>query len=186
MARRHLSEEERALWAAVARTVRPLRRAVPKPKPAADQAEPPAAIPKPPPKVKRAARPVIPPPPPPATRAPAPTLDTSWEKRIRGGTLAPDVSIDLHGHTLAAAHARLIHAVQAALAQDARVMLVVTGKPPRGTEAKGEGSRRGAIRAEIGHWLQTMPYADRIASVRIAHPRHGGDGALYIILRRRK
>lgn len=122
----------------------------------------------------------------PAPRAPAVTLDTGWERRIRSGVLVPDVSIDLHGHTLAAAHARLGHAVQAALAQDARVMLVVTGKPPRGPAGKGEGSRRGAIRAEIGHWLETMPFADRIASVRVAHPRHGGDGALYIILRRRK
>lgn len=113
-------------------------------------------------------------------------LDTGWEKRIRSGALTPDVSIDLHGHTLSAAHARLHHAVQAALAQGARVMLVVTGKPPRGQAARAEGTRRGAIRGEIGHWLETMPYADRIASVRIAHPRHGGDGALYIILRKRK
>ena len=44
----------------------------------------------------------------------------------------------------------------------------------------------GAIRGEIGHWLETSSYADRIASVRIAHRRHGGDGALYVILRRKK
>ncbi len=184
MARRQLSEEERALWAALARTVRPLRKSAPlKLPPPPVEAPPPTLPPKPAKKLKQA---VPPPPSSPPPRAPATLLDTGWEKRIRGGTLTPDVSIDLHGHTLAAAHARLNHAIQAALAQDARVMLVVTGKPPRGSIHKGEGSRRGAIRGEIGDWLETMPYADRIASVRIAHPRHGGDGALYIILRKRK
>ncbi len=112
-------------------------------------------------------------------------LDNSWERRIRGGTISPDMSIDLHGHSLSAAHARLNQAIAHALANNARVLLVVTGKPPKTAEKLG-GSRRGAIRGEIGHWLETSAYADRIASVRIAHPRHGGDGALYLILRRRK
>lgn len=65
------------------------------------------------------------------------------------------------------------------------MLLVVTGKPRKsGTSTDRDG--RGAIRAEIAHWLETSPYADRIASVRIAHPRHGGDGAIYLILRRKK
>ncbi len=95
------------------------------------------------------------------------------------------MSIDLHGHSLAAAHMRLNQALAAAWFRDVRVLLVVTGKPPKSGSSHGE-SRRGAIRGEIGHWLETSSYADRIASVRIAHQRHGGDGALYIILRRKK
>lgn len=118
-------------------------------------------------------------------RAPVAVLDSGWERRIRNGTLAPDMAIDLHGHSLAAAHARLNQALSAALARDARVLLIVTGKPPKTASSSG-GSRRGAIRGEIGHWLETGSYADRIASVRIAHQRHGGDGALYVILRRKK
>jgi DNA-nicking Smr family endonuclease len=112
-------------------------------------------------------------------------LDSGWERRIRGGTISPDMSIDLHGHSLAGAHGRLHQALAAALARDVRVLLVVTGKPRKSARAGGEPGR-GAIRAEIGHWLDTSPYADRIASVRIAHPRHGGTGALYVILRRKK
>ncbi len=95
------------------------------------------------------------------------------------------MSIDLHGHSLAAAHSRLSQALATAWTRDVRVLLVVTGKPPK-TASAGAGSRRGAIRGEIGHWLETSSYADRIASVRIAHQRHGGEGALYIILRRKK
>lgn len=98
--------------------------------------------------------------------------------------MAPDMAIDLHGHSLAAAHVRLNQALAAAWARDARILLVVTGKPPK--TASAGGSRRGAIRGEIGHWLETSSYADRIASVRIAHQRHGGEGALYVILRRKK
>ena len=85
------------------------------------------------------------------------------------------MSIDLHGHSLASAHARLNQAMASAVTNNARILLVVTGKPPKMTEKAG-ASRRGAIRGEIG----------QIASVRIAHPRHGGDGALYVILRRKK
>ena len=112
-------------------------------------------------------------------------LDSGWERRIRNGNLVPDMSIDLHGHSLAAAHALLNQALAAAWTRDARILLVVTGKPPK-TAFSGGISRRGAIRGEIGHWLETSSYADRIASVRIAHQRHGGDGALYVILRRKK
>jgi DNA-nicking Smr family endonuclease len=112
-------------------------------------------------------------------------LDSNWERRIRSGTLVPDMAIDLHGHSLSAAHTRLNQALATALSRDLRILLIVTGKPPK-AHATGRDSRRGAIRGEIGHWLETSAYADRIASVRLAHPRHGGEGAIYVILRRKK
>lgn len=117
--------------------------------------------------------------------APADVLDTSWERRIKRGLLQPEMSIDLHGHSLALAHQRLERALAEAAAQGVRVLLVVTGKA-RERSAQGDRPARGAIRAEIGHWLDRSAHADRIASVRNAHPRHGGAGALYIILRRKK
>ncbi|MFY9350911.1 MAG: Smr/MutS family protein [Sphingobium sp.] len=183
MVRRRLSAEEEALWSALTRSVRPLRPGARASKIAG--AAPPAQTPPiadPPQRLTIAPQPILAAPP---ARSPAPMLDSSWERRIRGGTISPDMSIDLHGDTLAAAHARLDQAIAAALARDARVLLVVTGKPPKSGMVSGS-SRRGAIRAEIGHWLETSRHADRIASVRVAHPRHGGDGALYLILRRKK
>ncbi|MFC3442530.1 Smr/MutS family protein [Sphingobium rhizovicinum] len=181
MVRRRLSQDEEALWNALIRSVRPIRpgaRSAPLPATAIALPEPPAAktgltpVPQ---------RPLVAPP----SRTPAAVLDNGWERRIRSGAITPDMSIDLHGHTLAMAHARLDQALAQALSRDARVLLVVTGKPPKTVRNGGE-ARRGAIRGEIGHWLETSPYADRIASVRVAHPRHGGDGALYLILRRKK
>lgn len=179
MTRRHLSAEEQALWTALTRSVRPFQPTV---RPNASSEMPTVAL-----TLKGAKPPARPVPSPNAApqRSPAAMLDSSWERRIRGGTLSPDITIDLHGHSLSAAHVRLNQALASAIAQDVRIILLVTGKPPK-VASTGRDARRGAIRGEIGHWLETSPYADRIASVRLAHPRHGGEGALYIILRRKK
>ena len=110
-------------------------------------------------------------------------LDTAWERRLARGTVSPDFTLDLHGHTLAAAHHRLDHGLTQAKALGARVVLLVTGKP-RPTEAADRGERRGAIRAKILDWLAAGPHASSIAAVRHAHRRHGGEGALYLVLKR--
>ncbi|HWJ71045.1 MAG TPA: Smr/MutS family protein [Sphingobium sp.] len=186
MPRRHLSPEEKALWQKLTQTVTPLRRA--KPLPPVPVAPPPVdnfaeALARP--RVKGRIPPPRPLAPPLPVRAPAPAavLDGSWEKRIRGGLLIPDITVDLHGLNLAAAHVRLERLLDEALWHGWRVLLVITGKP-RPAPLPGEARQRGAIRAEIGDWLSRSAHASRVASVRRAHPRHGGEGALYIILRR--
>jgi len=111
---------------------------------------------------------------------PSDTLDGGWDKRLRRGVVIPDRSIDLHGHTLASAHHMLDQALERAVIEGVRVLLVITGKPPRDPAPH----RRGLIRAAIGDWLGSSRHASQIAAVRNAHPRHGGTGALYVILRR--
>lgn len=114
-------------------------------------------------------------------RRPAPvagaTLDGSWDRRLRQGDITPDRVIDLHGHTLGAAHAVLADALQSASGRGDRIILIVTGK--------GSSARPGRIRAELSHWLDSEPLRGGIAALRPAHPRHGGSGAFYLILRRR-
>ena len=61
------------------------------------------------------------------------------------------------------------------------MLLLITGKPRAGGH-----ERRGAIRAAVGDWLAASRHAADIAAVRGAHPRHGGAGALYIVLRKRR
>lgn len=114
---------------------------------------------------------------------PSETLDGGWDRRLRRGAIIPERTIDLHGHTLESAHGALDHALERSLADDVRVLLVITGKPMR---ADDSGRRRGLIRAAIGGWLDASRHRLRIAAIRNAHPRHGGDGALYLILRRRR
>lgn len=181
MSLRSLSPEERDIWARLARSVKPLSGRILPPDPAPAQAEVALrAAPRPQPVREAPARST-----PPQRRTPAPVLDSSWERRITTGTLAPDVTIDLHGHTLDTAHQRLNHALGVSIAQGHRVLLVVTGNPRPAHVGPTGHKTRGAIRAEIGDWLALSGHAESIASVRTAHPRHGGKGALYIILRRK-
>lgn len=176
---RRLTAHERALWARVAASVKPLPgREVPK-LPAVPVAAPaPAALPtKSPLTPSLSRRAATPPPPKPKTPHPlGASLDGSWDRQILRGRLTPDRIIDLHGHTLASAHGLLASAILAG--DGARVMLVITGK--------GRPDRPARIRDELMHWLERPDLRPHVASVRGAHPRHGGSGAFYIILRRGK
>lgn len=98
--------------------------------------------------------------------------------------MLPDVTIDLHGLSLDEAHRRLDRSIGMAREIGARVVLVIAGRP-RGGPSADRANRRGAIRAMLLDWIAAGPHAGAIAAVRKAHPRHGGEGALYLILRRR-
>jgi DNA-nicking Smr family endonuclease len=109
-------------------------------------------------------------------------LDSHWDRRFQKGAIIPDISIDLHGQGLASAHARLDRALDQAVHQKLRVILLVTGKARAHDRTSGQG--RGAIAAVVRDWLAASRHSAHIAAVRQAHPRHGGDGALYIVLKR--
>lgn len=169
---RGLSAEEQALWNRVVETVRPLEGKVS----AAVAAEPaPVAAAK---AGKPGAKPVIP-----TQRKPQPgtTLDGSWDRRLSRGLVVPDAIVDLHGHNLDTAWALLDHRLERSIAAGERLFLLITGKPRPDASQK-----RGAIRAAVDDWLHASRHAGDIAAVRNAHPRHGGAGALYIVLRKRR
>lgn len=174
---RHLTPEEAVLWRRVMATVRPYAS-----RPELDAAEhpqaPQAAV-----AVAAAARPR------PSSRlapvqkaAPGVSLDASWDRKLASGIVRPDSVIDLHGHTLDTAYAALDAGLERAIAGGDRILLLVTGKPP--AAASERPHLRGRIRAAIGDWLAASRHAAKIAAVRNAHPRHGGAGALYIVIRR--
>lgn len=181
---RKLSAEERILWDKVVATVQPLHAkaamAVPVETPQAADAPGKGPV-----KAVRA----IPaparssPPAPPAKPVPGTTLDAGWDRRLSRGFVAPDMIVDLHGHNLSGAYALLDSRLEQAVESGARLLLLVTGKPPKGERWP---VARGAIRAAVGDWLHASRHAANIAAVRGAHPRHGGQGALYIVLRRRR
>ncbi|MCM3419405.1 Smr/MutS family protein [Sphingopyxis alaskensis] len=186
---RRLAPEESALWKKVAATVTPLPNA---PSPLAPAAPPTIAPPRSTPRdtaPRAAAIPHGPAPLPPARRThSAATLDGHWDRRLRKGLVRPDMSIDLHGHTLASAQTQLDDAIGRALHRGARVLLVVAGRLRPGADrlpqTHGAPRPRGAIRAALPDWLAVSPHADRIVALRPAHISHGGAGAVYVILRR--
>lgn len=185
---RRLTAEEKAVWAQVARTVKPLvaPRKLVAPEPVPEPVIPALVVPLVP---ARKVKGRIPPPLPPKAPVPPPraevpvNLDGSWEKRISKGTLLPDFSLDLHGSNLDQAYMRLMHGLVQAKAMGARVVLIVTGKP-RPVDAADRGSARGAIRAKIVDWLAASEHASDIVAIRGAHRRHGGQGAIYVVLKK--
>ena len=192
MAGRRLSPDEAALWARVKASVRPLRKGAL----AAKEPVRPEPVEGPAPSatgpfatrpstgsgrtlVGKAPVKLIVPPPPPQN-----TLDGGWDKRLARGAIVPDSTLDLHGHNLRSAHALLDTGLDRAIRRGDRVLLLVTGKPPRAESERPHA--RGAIRAGVADWLVASRHNAAIAAVRNAHPRHGGQGALYVILRRAK
>ena len=192
MARRTLSPDEQALWNRVKASAKPLQPESKAPPPA-----PPAAAPAPaPPPVKRVrGRVPAPPPAPPPASPPSPrsrfglthaTLDGGWDRRLRRGMVEPDMVLDLHGHTLTSAHALLESTLERAVARGARVVLVIAGRqrPQDSGRLPHEARPRGAIRASLAGWLAHSPLAHHCLALRPAHQRHGGAGAVYLVLRR--
>ncbi len=191
---RGLTAEEAAAWARVAETVVPLRPAPPRasgvvaPKPGSSgkAPEPPAPTRhSSPPSARIIPRQIVPRgrPAPTSPRLDSPGLDSHWDRRFRAGAIEPDLTLDLHGHSLNSAHGRLMDGIAQARAMGARVVLLIAGKV-RPVEHADRADKRGAIRAKVLDWLAASSHASAISALRTAHVRHGGAGALYIVLKR--
>jgi len=110
------------------------------------------------------------------------TFDRDVDRALSKGRRAPEAKLDLHGMTLTAAERAVASFIAGSSAQDRRVILIVTGK---GLRLDGGRVFGGRIRAEFLGWLDRAENRARVAGVRTAHPRHGGSGAFYVLLRRR-
>ena len=177
---RALTADEHELWSHVTRSVAPLRRRRPAPKPeaGAEEPEPPAPRPMPSVPVMRtpAARP--------APRSPglAP-IDRRLKQKLARGREAIDRSIDLHGLTQAEAHAALVRFLRSARAEGARLVLVITGKGGRSDDFTAD---RGVLRRQVPLWLRSAELRDAVIGFDWAHAAHGGEGALYVRIRRKR
>jgi DNA-nicking Smr family endonuclease len=109
-------------------------------------------------------------------------FDRDTTRALGRGKLVPQASLDLHGMTLAAAERAVADFLDAAVTRDFRIVLIVTGK---GARLQGGRVLGGRIRAEFVGWLNRADNRGRVRGVRPAHPRHGGGGAFYVLLRRR-
>ena len=109
-------------------------------------------------------------------------FDRDVDRSLSKGKRAIEAKLDLHGMTLAAAERAVANFLDAAVAQDLRIILIVTGK---GARLQGGRVLGGRIRAEFVGWLNRADNRSRVRGVRRAHPRHGGGGAFYVLLRRR-
>jgi DNA-nicking Smr family endonuclease len=181
MAGRHPKSEERALWRAAMRGVAPLPKHI-----VAPPTEPPAVADPPakPAKAKPARRAV--PRPPPIVKLPdlapgiAPGVDRRNAERLRRGERKIEARLDLHGMTQDEAHRALNAFLDRAEHAGWRCVLVITGKGRPGTSAAG------VLRAAVPRWLNEAPNRARLLAIAAAQPKHGGAGAMYLLLRRRR
>ena len=178
--KRSLSEEERALWESVAKQTRPLRKKprVAKPEAAAPAAEAPAV-----------AKPIAPPKAVPLARIPrapqaAPPLAPLGRRerlQLSRGRKEIDARLDLHGMTQMRAHRALSGFLQRAHREGLAFVLVITGKGKMGVE-----SERGVLRRQVPQWLSLPEFRSLVVGFEEAHIGHGGEGALYVRIRRSK
>lgn len=181
--KRRISGEDAALWENVTRSIKPLRKETAKPA-EAEPAE--AEKPKP-----RRAAPVVAASPA-VTRQPAPPkpplapLDRRTRKNISRGKHDIDGRIDLHGYRQAEAHRALLRFLRGLQAQGGKVALVITGKGNDLGGAAGNSEGRGVLRRQVPHWLALPEFRDYVIGFDVAHGGHGGDGALYVRLRKKR
>ena len=177
--KRDLSEEERLLWESVARLTKPLRkkpRAV-KPETASPESErrvaaKSPALPKsvPPASVPRTPKPAVPP------LAP---LGRRERSQLSRGRKQIEARLDLHGMTQTRAHRALAGFLQRAHSDGLTFVLVITGKGKMGID-----SERGVLRRQVPQWLGQPEFRALVVGFEEAHIGHGGEGALYVRVRR--
>jgi DNA-nicking Smr family endonuclease len=95
-----------------------------------------------------------------------------------------DGVIDLHGLRQAEAHGRLIAFLLRSQAAGHGLVLVITGKG--GAAAPGVFEERGVLRRSVPHWLRLPDLRGVVLGFEEAQAPHGGSGALYVRLRRRR
>lgn len=170
-----LSDDDRVLWNLVARSATPLRgrKAVELPDSPSKPADPPVV------ESATAPKPMNAPPPAAKKHHVTHSLDTPTLEKLAKGRLPIEGRVDLHGMNQAEAYGLLLSFLHRAHAGGVRYVLVITGK---GSSSGGEGVLRRAVPA----WLVTPPFRELVSSHDHAARNHGGVGALYIRIRRRK
>jgi len=179
---RGLNPDEAAAWARLAHSVTPLEGRT-KPVLPNESAAPVSQPPKPVASATTKPRPANPKPANAPQSSPGAGLDSHWDRKLKTGRIVPDYTLDLHGHTLDQAYARITSGLDQACAMQARVVLVIAGRP-RPVDPADRAHRRGAIRSKLLDWIAAGPHANSIAAIRSAHRSHGGEGALYLVLKR--
>lgn len=183
-----LTDEDQDLWQYVTRDAEPLAKRDPPPPgptPPDDQTPPSgkdggspasATMPK-----ARAPAPAEPPKAPAAelTHGASTGVDRRSAERLKRGQLPIEAALDLHGHTQDQAYAALDSFLGGAQASGLRCVLVITGKGA----AKDGG---GVLRAQVPNWLNQPPNRSRVLAFSYAQPKDGGQGALYVMLKRKR
>jgi DNA-nicking Smr family endonuclease len=186
--RRQLSDEEAVLWAGFARSIKPLKSAKPGAKTILKSSAPPA-IASPPAPSQTGSHPVTPRETRPAPSPPLAPLSRRLKQRVARGREPIDARLDLHGMTQQEAHTALLRFLHRAQASGVKTALVVTGKGLRkssSSDGRDTDHKPGVLKRQVPMWLALPEFRPLVVGFDDAHVGHGGEGALYVRLRRGK
>ena len=114
-------------------------------------------------------------------------LDRRSAEKLRKGQMPIEGRLDLHGMTQEQGHKAVQDFIIQGQAAGKRCVLIITGK---GRDAQGQrdplSKGQGVLKRMVPHWLEQKPLAPLILKTELARPQHGGEGALYVLLRRRR
>jgi DNA-nicking Smr family endonuclease len=113
-------------------------------------------------------------------------MDKKRFGQMTRGKLKPEARLDLHGMTMDRAHPALVRFILGAHAADKRLVLVITGKGKDRDEGGPIPVRTGVLRHQVPQWLTLHPLSPLILQVTQAHLKHGGEGAYYVYLKRKR
>lgn len=116
----------------------------------------------------------------------SPNMDKKNFDRLKKGKLKIDGRIDLHGMTQSQAHPALLSYINTCDSDGKRLILVITGKGKKSEDQGVMPARRGVLKHLVPQWLQQANIAHKILQITQAQARHGGSGAYYVYLRRRR
>ncbi len=203
--KRPLTPEEETLWRSITKDIEPLEESLPDP--VRDDSEPHhvskaelkrststrawSGTMKPSPPSSGSTIKVTP------TQQPLSSLDRKTAQKVRRGRIEVDATVDLHGKTQDKAHRRLTNFVSTAWDRGYKVILVITGKGYTAEDTSAiwardraedpfTGRGGGVLRTQVPLWLEEPPLRHMVHSIQTAHQTHGGSGAYYVFLRRRR
>ena len=113
-------------------------------------------------------------------------MDRKAFSRMKRGKANPEARIDLHGMTVAAAQSALTGFLLRAFGEEKRLVLVITGKGRHADDGGPVPQRRGVLKQHLPEWLTGPPLSSVVLEWTSAHQRHGGSGAFYVYLSRRR
>ncbi|MCH7935857.1 MAG: Smr/MutS family protein [Proteobacteria bacterium] len=119
----------------------------------------------------------------------APGLEKRTKIRMRRGRMDIEATLDLHGMTQEQAHRALGAFLHGSRSAGKRTVLVITGKGggrdvDSGRGGPGGATGRGVLRDAVPRWLNEGPNRRMIRGFSFAGPKDGGEGALYVLLKR--
>ena len=116
----------------------------------------------------------------------SPNMDKRSFERLKKGKMPIEGRLDLHGMTQELAHRELISFIIDASATGKRLLLVITGKGKTSFDDGIMPVRQGVLKHQVPQWMKLPPLGSLVLQVAQAAPRHGGSGAYYVYLRRRR